>query len=94
MGKLKKIKTTDWLGYINGYECPKKNIRIEVCEKKEADVIISKYHYSKKPTKNSFLSFLVWWKGNIHGALQLGYGIRPKIKKGLNSKKCRLKIHV
>ena len=89
MGKLKKQHTKDWLGYIDGYECLQKHIKIKVCDKREADLIISKHHYSKKPTKNSFLSFLVFWKGDVHGALQLGYGIRPKIKKGLNPDEVR-----
>tara|TARA_Y100001963_G_C6604194_1_gene363967 strand:+ start:63 stop:674 length:612 start_codon:yes stop_codon:yes gene_type:complete len=89
MAKLKKYPIKDWLGCINGYECPSKNIKIEVCQKKEADLIISKYHYSKKPTKNSFLSFLVFWNGKVNGALQLGYGIRPKIKKDLNPDEVR-----
>lgn len=80
MGKLSKKPIYDWTGHIIGYECQEKYIKIIVCEKKNADKIIILNHYSKKPTKNSFLSFLVLWKNQIHGALQLGYGIRPKIK--------------
>ena len=89
MGKLKKHPIKDWLGYINGYECPKKYIKIIVGEKFEADKVISAHHYSKKPTKNSFISFLVYWKGDINGALQLGDGIRPKIKGDLNPDEVR-----
>lgn len=41
------------------------------------DVLVKKYHYSHKSTKNRFLSFLV---NGGKGFLQLGYGIRPKMK--------------
>ena len=84
MGKLKKYPIKDWLGFITGYECPAKEIKIVICEKQEADHIIMKHHYSKKPTKNSFASFLVYWEGKVNGALQLGYGIRPKNKGTFN----------
>ena len=84
MSTLKKTPLIDWTGFIFGYECKEKNIKIIVCEKSEADVIISKHHYSKKPTKNSFLSFIVYYNNIVSGALQLGYGIRPKIKGEFN----------
>lgn len=80
MGHLKKTYIEDWTGQIIGMACPEKFIEIRVCEKSEADRIISKHHYSGKPTKNSFLSLLVYYNGEVNGALQLGYGIRPKIK--------------
>jgi len=80
MGKLNKREIRDWTDTIIGYECPSKEIKITVCSKTQADGIIAKHHYSGKPTKNSFLSLLVYYKGEVHGALQLGYGIRPKIK--------------
>ena len=80
MGKLKKSPIIDWTGYTRGYECKSKQIKIEICDKSQADSIVSKFHYSGQPTKNSFLSLLVYYKGEVHGALQLGYGIRPKIK--------------
>ena len=80
MGKLKKRPIVDWTNTITGYECIEKDIYISKCDKHEADTIISKHHYSGKPTKNSFLSFLVYYNGEVNGALQLGYGIRPKIK--------------
>lgn len=89
MGNLKKTPIYDWTNYLVGYECIIKDIKIIICEKSQADIIISKYHYSKKPTKNSFLNFLVYWKGEINGALQLGYGIRPKIKGIYNSDEVR-----
>ncbi len=80
MSKLKKQPIHGFLGEIIGYDCPCKQVKILVCEKSEADAIIEKHHYSKKPTKNSFLSMLVLHYGAVSGALQIGYGIRPKIK--------------
>lgn len=79
MSKLKKSPVIDWTGYLIGYECKKKRIKILMCEKKQADNIIIKYHYSKKPTKNSFLNLLVYYNDKIEGALQIGRGIRPEI---------------
>ena len=64
--------------YVIGYECKSKNIRIEMCQKNQADNVIIKNHYSKKPTKNSFLSLLVYYNNKVEGALQVGYGIRPE----------------
>ena len=77
MSKLKKNPIYDWTGHLTGYECKTKNIKIIICNKKEADNIITRKHYSKKATKNSFLNMLVYYKNNVSGALQLGYGIRP-----------------
>ena len=70
--------------YIIGYECKKKEIKIIMCEKDQADNIIINNHYSNKPTKNSFLNFLVYYKNKAKGALQIGYGIRPDINNGYN----------
>lgn len=67
-------------GMCIGYEAPEKGIRIVECEKSVADRIVEKYHYSHKVTKNSFCSLLVYHYGKVSGALQCGYGIRPKIK--------------
>lgn len=79
MGKLKKKPIYQGAELI-GFEAPQKDLKIEVCEKSKADQIIIKNHYSHKATKNSFLSFLVYYKGNIEGAIQIGYGINPKNK--------------
>jgi hypothetical protein len=89
MGKLKKSALYDWTNTIIGYECKCKNIKIVVCDKKQADSIIIKHHYSGKPTKNSFISLLVYYKDEIHGALQIGYGIRPKEKGDFNPDEIR-----
>ena len=65
---LKKVPIVED-GKIVGYEAPDKALKIMVCDKKDADAIIIKHHYSHKATKNSFLSFLVYYKGNVEGAL-------------------------
>lgn len=77
-----KHPITDLAGNVIGYSCPKKHIEIRECEKHQADRIIVPHHYSHKVTKNSCLSMLVIYQGKISGALQMGYGIRPKIKMG------------
>jgi hypothetical protein len=59
-----------------------------MCEKKQADAIIVKNHYSNKPTKNSFLNMLVYYNDIVSGALQIGYGIRPKISKFKTGEVC------
>ena len=82
MGKIKKYPILDDNGNIIGYEAPDKGIRIMVCKKAEADPIIIANHYSHKVTKNSFLSFLVYYYGKVSGALQIGYGTNPR-KKGI-----------
>ena len=50
---------------------------LKVAPNKEVDEWVKKYHYSKKNTKNRFLSFFV---NKNKGFLQLGYGIRPRMK--------------
>lgn len=82
MKKLRKIPVTDILGYCIGYECPEKEIRIILCDKRDADSVIIPHHYSHKSVSNSCLNLLVYYKGNVEGAMQIGYGIRPKIKGG------------
>lgn len=50
------------------------------------DKLVVKHHYSHKATKNRFLSFLVHNEQNeIHGFLQLGYGIKPAEKHTISS---------
>ncbi len=53
------------------------SLAIMECTNSEADKIICRHHYSHKATKNRFKSFSV---NNGKGYLQLGYGIRPKMK--------------
>jgi len=69
MGKIKKNPIIDTEGNIVGYEAPSKGIKIIVCDKKDADAIIIKNHYSHKCTKNSFISFLVYYNDKVSGAL-------------------------
>lgn len=88
MGKIKKYPIYKD-NVIVGYEAPEKEIKIIVCEKNQADPIIIKNHYSHKVTINSFLSFLVYYKGEVNGALQLGYGIKPKSKGEYNPDEVR-----
>jgi hypothetical protein len=54
-------------------------VLIEASAGECADIIVPN-HYSRKVTKNAELCFLVYYKGNVEGALSLGYGIRPKMK--------------
>lgn len=89
MSKLKKSPILDTEGNIIGYEQKDKGIRIVVCNKKEADEIIIANHYSHKATKNSFLSFLVYYNGVVSGALQVGYGIKPRNKGAFNPDEVR-----
>lgn len=88
MSKIKKIPIYQDNNVI-GYEAPSKGIKIVVCKKSEADPIIIKNHYSHKVTKNSFLSFLVYYYGKVSGALQVGYGTQPKNKGQYNSNEVR-----
>lgn len=87
--RYKKTPVTDMFGFTIGYECKEKGVKIVECEKSEADAIIVPHHYSHKVTQNSFRSFLVLWNGKIHGAMQLGYGIRPQIKGDYNPEEVR-----
>jgi len=78
--RYRKYPVLDLSGRCIGYEVPEKQIKIIECEKAQADRIIRLHHYSHKVTKNSFVSLLVLYQGGVEGALQCGYGIRPKIK--------------
>lgn len=78
--RYRKIPVLDLMGRCIGYEAPEKEIKIIECDKSQADRIIKEHHYSHKVTRNSFVSLLVLYKGKVEGALQCGYGIRPKIK--------------
>ncbi len=53
------------------------DIRIIEAESSIVDTLVIEHHYSHKATKNRFKSFLV---NDIEGFLQLGYGIRPRLK--------------
>ena len=87
--RYRKTPLKDLMDNVIGYEVADKGIKIVECEKSEADRIIIKHHYSHKAVKNSFLSMLVYYHGKVSGALQCGYGIRPKIKGDYNSDEVR-----
>lgn len=83
MGNRKKLVKTPvygFCGFIIGYECKEKGIRLIECDKSQADAIIVPHHFSHKVTKNSCINLLVLYRGKISGAMQIGYGIRPHIK--------------
>lgn len=79
MTKLKK-RPIMGLFYPIGYECPSKGISVVEAPKTAVDDIIVAHHYSHKVTQNSCINLLVYYKGKVKGAMQVGYGIRPKIK--------------
>ncbi len=58
----------------------RKWIVLKEIDSEAADRIIEAHHYSGKSTQNRFLSMGIFFEGNIEGAIQLGYGIRPQIK--------------
>ena len=87
--RIHKQPICNLLGGCIGYEAPEKEIQIVECDKSQADRIICAHHYSHKVTKNSFVSLLVYYKGKVEGALQCGYGIRPKIKGNYSSDEVR-----
>ena len=70
----------DLFGQIVGWQHSKKDICILRADKSEVDRIVARHHYSKKPCTNSFCSLVVMYRGGLCGAVQIGYGIRPKKK--------------
>lgn len=78
--KLGKTPIFGFCGFIVGYECKDKGIRLVECDKSQADSVIVPHHFSHKVTMNSCINLLVLYNGKISGAMQIGYGIRPHIK--------------
>lgn len=78
--KLGKTPVFGFCGFIVGYECKEKGIRLIECDKSQADSVIVPHHFSHKVTVNSCINLLVLYNGKISGAMQIGYGIRPHIK--------------
>lgn len=78
--KLEKTPVFGFCGFIVGYECKEKGIRLVECDKSQADSVIVPHHFSHKVTMNSCINLLVLYNGKISGAMQIGYGIRPRIK--------------
>jgi len=56
------------------------DIEIKECNHSLVDKLIADNHYSKKVTSNRCLSFAVYYKGILSGAMQIGYGIKPDEK--------------
>lgn len=83
MAKLKKSAIKDAEGNVRGYTCPSKGITLIECTNNEASEVVSAYHYAKRPTSSIDFSLLVMWYGRVHGALQVGRGIKPQSKGGL-----------
>lgn len=52
-----------------------KDIKVKLIDKREADKIVKKYHYSGKVTQNSQLNFGVFLNGVLLGAAQFGPSI-------------------
>lgn len=86
--KLKKIPIFDIVGCC-GFSCPSKGIEIMECNKALADSVIIPNHYSHKAVSNSCINLVVLYHGKVEGALQIGYGIRPKIKGDLDPENTR-----
>lgn len=78
--KLEKTPVFGFCGFIVGYECKEKGIRLVECDKSQADSVIVPHHFSHKVTMNSCINLFVLYNGKISGAMQIGYGIRPHIK--------------
>lgn len=79
MGR-RAIYSTGLFPEVCGYEDD--SMRVEVCDSDKADAEIVKHHYSHKATNNRFLSVAV--NGSM-GFMQLGYGIRPRMKHTISS---------
>lgn len=86
--KLKKIPIFDLVGCC-GFSCPSKGIEVLECNKAMADSVIVPNHYSHKAVSNSCINLVVLYHGKVEGALQIGYGIRPKIKGDLDPENTR-----
>lgn len=72
--------------YLNGELVGVSNgtLTLRQAEHSAVTPLILRHHYSHKTTKNRFASFLIFRTGDSDragaGAIQLGYGIRPKMK--------------
>ena len=67
-----------WGDEVLGVEAPKRETAIMQTNHATAARIIRRNHYSKKTAGiTSPVNLLVLYKGQEHGALMLGYGVRP-----------------
>lgn len=67
-----------------GIGVPSKEIELRLGSFKEVNEIIVKNHYSHTNPSGPVFCMLVYWKGSVHGAIQLGNGVRPDKKTGEN----------
>ena len=72
----KTLLGNELIGVTNGF------LTLKEVKNSVVDILVRKYHYSHKPTKNRFFSMIV---NNEDGFVQLGYGIRPTLKKHICS---------
>lgn len=71
----------DMFGGVIGWRHSKKPISILRAKQSDVEPIIRANHYSGKACQNSFCSLLVYHdEKGVTGAVQIGYGIRPKKK--------------
>ena len=49
--KLNKSPVLGFCGFVIGYECKEKGIKLMECDKAQADAIIVPHHFSHKVTK-------------------------------------------
>ena len=61
-------------GFVDG------DYLLVACERNKIEKMIIDNHYSHTMPKNSAYCFLVFYNGNVEGAISIGYGIRPKMK--------------
>lgn len=54
--------------------------RLEKCARRDIEDLITMNHYSKTMPKNPAHCFKLIYSGEEHGAISIGYGIRPKMK--------------
>ena len=67
-----------WGDQLVGVAADKRHTEIRLTNFDTAAAIIRKHHYSKStPFIPSLICHLVYWQGEVHGALMLGYGQNP-----------------
>ena len=63
--KLNKSPVLGLCGFVIGYECKEKEIRLLECDKAQADAIIVPHHFSHKVTKNIYSSLVTYGRIGI-----------------------------
>ena len=78
-----------WGDRVEGVSCPAKAIVLARADNEAVGRYIAARHYSGTACQNTAISFFVYWYGEVHGALQLGYGIRPDVNGGREGNETR-----